>query len=208
MCRPCLLFLICITTFAAPSHAESPKDTTDRNSLLYNGVEYTRGNNYNNETPFFQGEEFLRGNVLYTANYYNNVELQYDCIDDVVLLKDPLRARRMALIKEKVDAFTLGGHHFIKLEWLGQRGEFYEQLYKGKRSVLVRWKKNIVMNLAQQERFVLVKTTYLLEGKTLTKITKASELTGMMGDKKRRCNNITGRIICLSARILRQLPSN
>ncbi|ULQ51309.1 hypothetical protein [Flavihumibacter fluvii] len=166
--------------------ANSITDTISRNSLLYNGVEYTKKVNYFNENAFFKGEEFFTGDVHYTGNLYKQVQLQYDCIDDLVLLKDPLRARRMVLIKEKVDAFTIEGHHFIKLEWLGEKGEFYEQLYKGKRTVLVQWKKNIVRDMTLQERYILVKTIYLLEGKNLTRITKASDLTNLMGDKKRK----------------------
>jgi hypothetical protein len=186
MFKPRLLLFIAVIVFSATTRAGSITDTTNRNSLLYNGVEYTRGYNYNNETPFFQGSEFLQGEIRYTGNLYSSVALQYDCIDDVVILKDPLMARRILLIKEKVDEFTLGGHHFIKLGWLGTKGEFYEELYKGKRSVLVQWKKNVVLNMSLQERYELVKTTYLLEGKTLTKITKASELTKRMGDKKKK----------------------
>lgn len=186
MFRPCLLLLIVSFIFSAPARAKSLTDTSGRNSLLYNGFEYTRGTNYNNESPFFLGDDFLPGEIRYTGNLYKSVDLQYDCIDDVVLLKDPLGGNRIQLIKEKVDEFSLGGHHFIKLEWLGAKGEFYEELYRGKRSVLVQWKKDVVLNMSLQERYVLVKTTYLLEGKILSKITKASDLTRRMGDKKKK----------------------
>lgn len=123
---------------------------------------------------------------MYTGNLYKGVELQYDCIDDVVLLKDPIRSRRIRLITEKVDAFSIGSYNFIRLNIPGVQGGFYEQLYKGKRSVLVQWKKNIVRDLALQEKYVLTKTTYLLDGNNLVKITKAADLTKLMGDKKRK----------------------
>lgn len=186
MVRYCLLTatLSCLSFFALAS--PPPIDTITRNSLLYNGFEYTKNVNYFNEWPFFQGSDFLPGQVSYTGNTYAGVHLQYDCVEDLVILKDPLRERRVVLVKEKVDGFSIGKHQFVRLNWLGPKGEFFEQLYKGKRSVLVQWKKNLVRDLALQEHYVLVKTIYLLDGKQLVKITKPSELTRLMGDKRKK----------------------
>jgi hypothetical protein len=186
MYRQCLTTLCSVFVFSAAINAASPADTSSRNSLLYNGIEYTGGYNYFNELPYFQGVDFLPGDILYTGNLYRGVELQYDCIGDAVLLKDPIRSRKIQLIKDKVDEFTVGGHHFVKVNVPGIQPGFYEQLYKGKRSVLVLWKKNIVRDLSLQEKYVLTKTTYLLDGIELIKITKATELTKLMGDKKRK----------------------
>jgi hypothetical protein len=160
-------------------------DTIRPNSLLYNGVEYTKGVTYNNESPFFGGDDFFKGDLTYYGNFYKGLDLQYDCQDDVVLLKYPFGEKRIQLIKEKLEAFSLGEHKFVKAPVQGAGGGFYEQLYKGKRIVLVQWQKRIVLNLSQQERYEMYKSIYLFDGKNSTRITKASELLNLMGDRKK-----------------------
>jgi hypothetical protein len=182
-----LLLLFCFTTLLAPVlKAEKLTDTIARNSLLYNGTEYTKTGNFFNEHAFFQEDQFYPGTIYYTGNQYDNVELQYDCMDELVLVKDPFRARRIVLVTEKIKAFTLGGHHFIQPDGLKGKPTFYEILYQGKRSVLLQWKKVITRDQSLQERYLLQKTLYLLDGTSLTKISKAADLTRLMGNKKKK----------------------
>jgi hypothetical protein len=182
-----LLLLSCLTTLLAPHlQAGNLTDTITRNSLLFNGTEYTKTGNFFNEHAFFLDDQFYPGTVNYTGNLYNNVELQYDCMDELVLVKDPFRARRIVLITEKIKAFTIDGHHFIQPDGLNEKPAFYELLYQGKRSVLLQWKKIITRDQSLQERYVLQKTIYLLDGANLTKITKPSDLTRLMGNKKKK----------------------
>lgn len=165
--------------------AESPVDTLRETSLLYNGTEYTQGYSFNNESPFFGGDDWHTGAVQYYDNLYADVRLQYDLLNDVVLLQYPFGENRIQLLSNKLQEFWLEQHYFRKLTLPDQSTIFAEQLYKGKRSLLLKWQKRIVLTLAQQEKYEAYQTLYLLDGQVATPVNSADDLLNRLGDKKK-----------------------
>ena len=170
------LTLLAISIFAVLCvRAHSASDTLKDNSLLYNGTEYIKQFNPANGNPFFPT---LRndGGVLYFGNWYKGIELLYDCQDDIVVVRDLQGSLKLQLIKEKLDEFIIDGHHFVKLKLVNARGEYYEQIVKGRRLLLVQWRKVPVTDNSKTDEFVLRKTVFVLQdGKVIT-LDRASDL--------------------------------
>lgn len=180
----CLPLLYCLLA-SLVVRAENPGDTLRETSLLYNGTAYTQGYSYNNESPFFGGDDWHTGAVLYYDQQYTDIRLQYDLQHDVVILQYPFGESGIQLISDKLQAFWLETHYFRKLTLPDQTTFFAEQRYQGKRGLFLKWQKRIVLNLAQQERYELYQTLYLFDGKIATPVTSADDLLDKLGDKKK-----------------------
>jgi len=168
------LLALSILAFLSVQAKEVP-DTLKDNSLLYNGTEYVKQFSSVNGDPFFPATRNF-GGVLYYGNWYKDTELLYDCQDDVVIVRDLQGSMKLQLIKEKLDEFVIDGHHFIKLRLVNARGEFYEQIYKGKRMLLVQWRKVPVTDNSKTDEYVLRKTVFVLQDGKVTTLDRASDL--------------------------------
>jgi hypothetical protein len=170
------LTLLALSLFASLcAGARDLSDTLKDNSLLYNGTEYVKQFNSVDGNPFFPAAQNV-GGVLYYGNWYNGIDLLYDCQDDVVVVRDVQGSLKLQLIKEKLDEFTIESHHFVKLKLVNARGEFYEQILKGKRQLLVQWRKVPVTDNSRTDEYALRKTVFILQdGKVIT-LNRASDL--------------------------------
>lgn len=164
-------FLFVALNASADNHA----DTLQRNSLLYNGSEYIKSFNASRGTPMFPTTDG-KGDVNYYGNWYRNLDLQYDIEDDVLVTRDPQGLLKLKLIKEKLDAFTLDGHLFVKLKILSSRGEFYEQLHKGKRNLMLQWEKKMELDSQELPIYVLRKTLFIIQGEKVIPILRVEDL--------------------------------
>ena len=156
-----LLFLF-LLTIPILGFAGNRADTIGNNSLLYNGTEYIKQFDQTKGTPFFPTEK-TNGSVFYFGNWYQNLDLLYDIQDDVVITRDVQGLLKMRLTREKLDEFMVDGHHFVKIKLTTPAGEFYEQFYKGQRSLLMQWRKVSESEDPQNQKFVLRKTLFVLD---------------------------------------------
>jgi hypothetical protein len=172
---PKLTLLAILLSASLCTVAREVPDTLRDNSLLYNGTEYVKQFNSVNGNPFYPA---LRnsGNVLYYGNWYGELELLYDCQDDVVIVRDLQGSLKLQLIKEKLDEFNIDGHHFVKLKLVNARGEYYEQILKGKRQLLVQWRKVQVTDNSKTDEYALRKTVFILQDGKVTTLDNASDL--------------------------------
>jgi hypothetical protein len=167
--------LLCLLAMVTPAMAHYPSDTLLNNSLLYNGSEYIKSFNASRGTPMFPTEN-NRGDVNYYGNWYRNLDLQYDIEDDIVITRDAQGLLKLRLIREKLESFTIDGHLFVKLKLLSSRGEFYEQLFKGKRSLMLQWEKRMELDAQELPIYVLRKTLFVLEGDKVKPILRSDDL--------------------------------
>lgn len=150
-------------------------DTTGNNSLLYNGTEYIKQFDQTKGTPFFPSEK-TTGAILYFGNWYENLDLLYDIQDDVVITRDVQGLLKMRLTREKLDEFRVDGHHFVKLKLTSGAGEYYEQFYKGQRSLLMQWRKITDSDDPQIQKFILRKTLFVLDKGEILTLERTSDL--------------------------------
>ena len=169
------LFLPIILSLPVLGLAAEKLDTLGNNSLLYNGTEYIKQFDQTKGTPFFPTEK-TSGSVLYFGNWYQNLDLLYDIQDDVVITRDIQGVLKMRLTREKLEEFIVDGHHFVKIKLTTPAGEFYEQFYKGQRSLLMQWRKVTESDDPQNQKFILRKTLFVLDKGEIIPLNRTTDL--------------------------------
>ena len=122
-------------------------DELGEHSPLYNGVHYieyaftlTEGH------PYFESQQFMPGEIYFDGLIFRNVPMYYDLVKDIVIIQDFRKAYKIVLPANKIQEFTLSNHRFIKIEQSDShpvKTGFYDQLLKGKITVLVKREKRI-----------------------------------------------------------------
>ena len=151
------------------------RDTSGVNSLLYSGTEYIKQFNQSKGTPFFPTSS-NNGTVLYQGNRYANIDLLYDCQDDWIIVRDAQGLLKLRLVHEKLEAFEVDQHSFVKLKLLTREGEFYEKFFEGKRMLLMQWKKNLELDSNEQPVYELRKTLFVLANGVILPMDRSKDL--------------------------------
>lgn len=173
MLKGLCIFLAILGPFL--SFSAEKTDTIGNNSLLYNGTEYIKQFDQTKGTPFFPSEK-TNGAVFYFGNWYQNLDLLYDIQDDVVITRDVQGLLKMRLTREKLDEFKVDGHHFVKYKLTSGAGEYYEQFFKGQRSLLMQWRKVTDSDDPQIQKFILRKTLFVLDKGEIITLERTSDL--------------------------------
>lgn len=118
-------------------------------------------------TPFFQTDEFVEGSIVYEGNFYDNVKLLYDQVDERVMFRSEFA---FELIAERVKQFSIAGHNFIRLQNDSLNSfikpGFYEKLYTGSIDLYKKEIKTIRENLSSTEGItgqIKLKTNYYVK---------------------------------------------
>lgn len=85
-------------------------------SNLYQGPVVEQSNFSGKGNPYFGGNDWFIGTVLYGGETYENVSLKYDLVRDQVVVLDPSIHSAFYLFKPRVIAFTLGNRRFVNLK--------------------------------------------------------------------------------------------
>ncbi len=139
---PILLFTVCFS-YSQNKLNDKVFETYDRlvgldNTGLYNGTEFTDlFLNTDGTFRYFKGFDYSKGSVTYNNQYYVNVSLKYDLLEDNLLARsdDNLSIFNIKLIPEFVDSFSIYNLNFVRLPDtnLGFSGNgFFEEAYLGK----------------------------------------------------------------------------
>ncbi|MEY4661429.1 MAG: hypothetical protein RLZZ42_1381 [Bacteroidota bacterium] len=187
MLKSNLFFIFCFLLMNAA--ARNGLDTLGKNSLLFSGTEYFKQFNEVKGNPFFPTSNNW-GQVNYHGYIYNNIEVLYDCEDDIALVRDQQGLLKLKLIREKLDGFTIDKHKFIKLKLLSSGGEYYEELYRNKYALLMQWQKKAELDSQEIERYILKKTLFMLKGSAILPITSRSELQTLVPEKEKELKKI------------------
>ncbi len=113
-------------------------------SRLYNGSEYRDYLSKNEEHPYFGVDDWSYGDIRYDDEWYEDVPMFYDLSRDKVISEHILNGAKLELVSEKISAFILGDHKFVRLrkdEGKVISDGFYEMLHDGKTKVYVRREK-------------------------------------------------------------------
>jgi len=131
-----------ISSAAASRAAQRYAASTQAESHLLNGREYVNpAPAYVVGTPFFGASRPQRGTVAYDGGYFAQVPLLYEQAQDQVVLFDSVRNVNIQLVSDKVAAFTLGSHRFLRLHpdsTAALPAGFYELLVDGPARLLAR----------------------------------------------------------------------
>lgn len=166
-------------------------DSMKNNLRLYNGSEYIRYGHGLVGDPFFKNNDFRKGDVLYDGIWYRKVPMLYDLVIGEVVIKDYNGGYEIKLLKEKISAFSLEGHNFtaISSDTTQENAasiDFYDKVYEGKVTVLVKYQKEMEMSRRTDElsRFTEYTQYYIRNGNDYFSISNERNLYNAMHDKK------------------------
>jgi len=168
-CNVFLFFLL--LNLAAFSQSNLPNEiyeTYDKiigleNTGLYNGTEFTDPFlNTDGTYRYYSGFDYTRGAVTYNGQFYVNVLLKYDLLEDNLLTRsdDNLSIFNVKLIPEFIDSFSIHNHDFVRLGDVGLNisgNGFFEAAFLGNDVDLyikhTKKKKDKALNSGVQYRF-------------------------------------------------------
>lgn len=88
------------------------------NTALYNGTKFVElYRTINERHKFFKSSESLLGNLVYSGQYYGNIDLKYDLDADDLLLDTGFLGKFpiVKLYKSRISEFNLDGKKFINI---------------------------------------------------------------------------------------------
>jgi hypothetical protein len=101
---------------AVASVAQQYTKSVRPESLLFNGPEYVKRTTPGTiGHPFFESAEPQLGTVVYQGARFEAVPLSYDIAQDQVVMTYPNQAVTIVLVPEKLTAFSLGSHQFVRV---------------------------------------------------------------------------------------------
>jgi hypothetical protein len=155
-------------------------------SVLFNGPEYVNRNLPSTiGHPFFGSADPQTGTITYRSAHFQGVPLNYDIALDQVVLSYPGRAATVQLVPEKITAFSLGSHQFVRLpadsaaKSAAPTG-FYEVLLPGPVSLLARHTKRVEQTTVQQNLRLEFRQTDQLFVRTPTTVAPVDNLKGVL----------------------------
>lgn len=166
-------------------------NTVGVNQHIYNGAEYIDYDHRINGNPFFEKKSFAGGSIMYDGVLYNNVQIIYDIWRDDVVIKNHNNLP-LLLVKEKVAAFNIEGHHFIKItadsltEKLGLSG-FYNVLYNGNVKLFAKRKKVIdekITSQSSESSFLQKNEYYILNNSVFFAVADKRSVLSALSDQK------------------------
>lgn len=133
------------------------------NTGLYNGTEFTDLYlNTDGTYRYYNRYDYSRGSVTYDGQYYVNVLLKYDLLEDNLLTRsdDNLSIFNIKLIPSFVDSFSIYNHQFVRLSDINldiAGNGFFEAAYVGNQLELyikhTKKKKDKALRTGVQYRF-------------------------------------------------------
>lgn len=181
------------TSLAAYKNAVSFYNQSLEQELhLFNGRE-DKGYPYQfvEGTPYFLTNNWSKGTLTYNGQVYENVRMLYDeVVDEVVYLYFD-NSSRIRLSKDKVAGFSIMGHNFIHLTPDAESSlvaGFYDQLYKGKNSLLAKRTKKILNSIqvtGSETRALYSDHYYLKKGNSYFSVSNKRTLLKNLSDKRK-----------------------
>jgi hypothetical protein len=142
-----------------------------RQSRIYNGLQYP-GYPYSfvKGHPFFKAEGFRKGTIMYDGIVYNDVQLLYDELSDILIIQ--LKEQLLQLPAARVALFSIEQNHFIAIlkdslhNKVPGKAAYYEVLFDGKTPLYRQEIKTIFEELTSDQgilRYIQSNTTYYVK---------------------------------------------
>lgn len=164
----------------------------DKQSRLYNGIEYFGYSPKIEGIPYYLENTWQRGSIVYDGIAYDTVQMMYDIVKDRIVILHFNSFFRLALFSEKVKSFTVMGHHFVRMERDSLNNSplvtgFYDQLYSGATSVLARRSKFIEETVKEtlERKFVEQYQFYVFKGGKYHTVRTKKGLFSLLKDHSR-----------------------
>jgi len=113
--------------------------------LLVNGQIYVASRSRAKGSPFFGEKRFEKGSVNIKGREFNGVLLKYDLEAQRLILRATVENEKYVTIvlnSRLIDAFRIGGQQFVNAEHYLNDAGFYAQVYEGRFTFLIKFKKS------------------------------------------------------------------
>ena len=163
-------------------------------SRLINGAQYA-----GYPFSFIKGHQFFdstvsyKGTIVYDHIFYQDIQLQYDEIADLVIVHNNFR--KIELSSERISRFTIMGNKFARIEKnsnssssIGKTG-FYQVLYEGKIHVYKKEVKEIFDELTSDQgvlhRILVNEYYFIKKDNSYLPVSKKKDLLNAYKDKRK-----------------------
>lgn len=157
-------------------------------SAIYNGKVFYGYPGVKGEA-FYPSGGWKKGSVLYDGFWHHDIFLQYDIHKDQVIIRHP-NSMSICLFSERVEKFYYGEYTFVRLD-PGKdnvvKAGFYQQLSKGKVTIIVARQKKIeenIVDLSIERKFVSGNTYYALKDGHYYPVNNRKSLLKLLKDKR------------------------
>ncbi|MEO6818861.1 MAG: hypothetical protein ABI204_03975 [Ginsengibacter sp.] len=149
-------------------------------SKLYSGPEYIEQTYRMIGNQFFISDSLVNGWVSYGGHLYTDIPMQWDLLQDYVIIKSLRKEEKLVLRNDLIDSFYLSGHLVKNMEADKNhnllRAGFYDILYTNKTAVIAMRKKetlgiiqgvDVFYNFSAKDKIYVKKegTYYLINNK-------------------------------------------
>ncbi|WP_133242808.1 hypothetical protein [Pontibacter virosus] len=205
-----IIFLIPFLPFAAIAQADSSfVDNAVSNALqqyrtavgvhahLYNGPEYHVPVKPHVEGhQFYQDKIYQNGTVKYDGAWFEDVPMLYDLVQDELVIVNHGSGQPQRLVKNRVDAFKLHGHTFVRLQADSTTGSsiqpgFYDLLYSGSVQVLMKREKTLFERAStegMEGEFRDASNFYLVKDEIYHPVSNKRSVMRVLQDQKKPLN--------------------
>lgn len=183
-------YFICYECNAWAGNQTIAGDTISDNQTLYNGKIWRNLYYLIKEDQFLFTKEFMTGTVSVKGKLFSEVLLKYDIYKDE-LITPVENGVILQLNKERIDSFSLNfqnqTYRFLKAhDRIKTDHSFYNLLYNGKTSLLVRYTKKIDKMAVEgkYDKFYQTSRIYLDKGDGLFEVTGRKDLMEFVKEHK------------------------
>ncbi len=181
-----------------PNQASYPislyQQATKSESHLLNGPEYVDYRKVNRVGhQFFLQDQKAPGSVLYDGSWYHDVPMLHDLVlDELVIVSNGFLLQK--LIKEKVDAFMLGRHTFVRYTAPDSASDhsmptgFYDVLYAGNTQLLakrIKLKTYAIEDMKEVEHYDEEDKFFVKKGDAYHQVSSGKSVYKVFGDQKK-----------------------
>lgn len=160
----CSLLLLNLPTIAQTTERSATEalndlynQTIDGTAFIYTGPEYMIQSFPKTGSPFFLLDSVENGSIRYAGQWYKNMPLQWDILQNYVLTKALNGFSKIILQNDLIDSFTIADHTIIKLKEDKSANlyntDFYDALYRGAIEVYARRSKETFSTI-KDERII------------------------------------------------------
>jgi len=161
-------------------------------SRLYNGYEYIRNGTPAKGFPFLDSDSLQAGSLFYDGILYRDIPMEYDLVQDQLIIHDYTGKTLISLITGKVGHFSIKTHQFRylvtgKTAFALPKTGFYEVLYaSGPLTLLARREKKLIFpsNRDDLARYDQENFYFLQAGDRYYRIDGKDDLLDALKDKK------------------------
>ena len=187
-------FVVSATSHMVALH----KQALGGQARLYNGSRYHEPIITRDYHPFFLSLDWMTGSVWYDGEFFENVPLLYDLLNDVLVTEHYPSGHPIQLVREKLRDFSIGGHHFefIENNSVGNslpRTGFYEVLYDGETKVVAarqKFMREIVQSLQVEVEYEEKNRYFVLRNGIFFPVKSKGSMLKLMDDRRQQLKKL------------------